>query len=582
MRGRFGPFRLRRTRQRRITSLGFGHFLAVEQTGYYPDHPELPAVRSKELAAIVAPGTNHAFDLVVRIGIAHHLECRQHPEIKEELISRHGIEVPERTIGQQARKFVAYVQVVHHESAALLRRDMLRRGGYILHIDGTCEEGSRVLLVCMDSVSGQILDGKKIGSENAAEVRDVLEGVREEWGVPLAAVHDLGKALLAAVPEVFPGVPQFVCHYHFAADVGKDILGPGVDRLRSLFREVRLRPKLGTVARSLKEFAVDADGAHVLSALLDGSPPGSSERDLPEGTGLGLVHGLVSWILAYSRAGQGYGFPFDVPYLELYERVVAVNDLLADLPADGKRAEDRIVRELERVRGILAPVVEGERVPEFAQAVAELRRDRKVFEALRSRLRICPRDGNRRRNDEGVSAAVDPERHRTILANFKLSLETRSRWKTTAARACRIVLTHLDDYWPYLFGHRLPGAHGIVVPRTNNIEESGFRKVKQGCRRLHGRGHLKREVDEMPAAAVLLQNLRQTEYRKTVYGGLEEEDIAARFSAVDPAKVAEVMRNWRQDRLTSRLPRKLERSRNLPARLAGFVKAVNRTLRERA
>ena len=579
MQGRFGSFRLRRTRERRITSLGLGHFLAVEQTGHYPDHPELPAVRSKELAAIVAPGANHAFDLVVRAGFAHHLECRQHPEIKEELISRHGIEVPERTIGYLARKFVAYVQVVHHESAALLRQDMICRGGYVLHVDGTCEEGSRVLLVCMDSVSGQVLDSRKIGSENAAEVQGVLEGVRDEWGVPLAAVHDLGKALFAAVPEVFPGVPQFVCHYHFAADVGKDVLGPGVDRLRKLVREVRLRPKLGAVARSLKEFAVDADGAHVLAALLDGSLP---ERDLPEETGLGVVHGLVSWILAFTRAGRGYGFPFDIPYLDLYERVVAVNGLLADLPVTRRRAEDRVARELARVRRILAPVLEGGHAPEFARVVTELRRDRKVFEALRSRLRICPRDGKHRRNDEGVPVVVNPVRHRTILDNFRVTLRERTTWKNGPVRACRIVLTHLDKYWLHLFGHRLEGAHGIVAPRTNNIQESGFRKVKQGCRRLHGRGHLKREVDEMPAAAVLLQNLKRTTYRRTVYGGLGEDDIAARFSEVDPAKVAAVVRSWQQDRLTCRLPRKLERTKNLPERLLGFVRAVGRTLRERA
>ena len=27
-----------------------------------------------------------------------------------------------------------------------------------------------------------------------------------------------------------------------------------------------------------------------------------------------------------------------------------------------------------------------------------------------------------------------------------------------------IVLTHLGKYWPYLFGHRLEGTHGIVAP----------------------------------------------------------------------------------------------------------------------
>ncbi len=553
--------------------------VALEKSGYCPEHPHLPEVRSRELASLVPEGCNHAFDLVVRVGAAHRLEHRQYGEIKTDLSARFGFEIPIRSLGNLAHEFIAYVQVVHRESIPLLRRDIAGRGGYILHVDGTCEEGSQVVLACMDSVSGQVLDSRKIGSENAAEVQGVLEGVRDEWGVPLAAVHDLGKALFAAVPEVFPGVPQFICHYHFAADVGKDILKPGVGRLRNLFREVRLRPKLRAVALSLKEFAVDADGAHVLAALIDGSLP---ERDLPEGTGLGMVHGLVSWILAFSRAGRGYGFPFDVPYLDLYDRIVAVNGLLADLPVTRRRLEDRVARDLARVRRALAPVLEGEHAPEFARVVTELRRDRKVFEALRNRLRICPRDGKRRRNDEGVPAVVDPDRHRTILDNFRVTLRQRTTWKKGPVRACRIVLQHLDKYWPYLFGHRLPGAHGIVVPRTNNIEEQEFRKVKRGCRRLHGRGRLRRDVNEMPAAALLLQNLRHVEYRRTVYGGQTEEDMARRFSQVDRTQVVQVMRAWKEESTTTRLPRKLERSTDLPDRLATYVKAACRSARRGA
>ncbi len=87
---------------------------------------------------------------MVRVGIAHSIECRQYLEIRDELATGHALEIPVRTIGHLARKFVAYVQVVHQESIPLLKRDMIRRGGYILHVDGTCEEGSGVLLVSMD------------------------------------------------------------------------------------------------------------------------------------------------------------------------------------------------------------------------------------------------------------------------------------------------------------------------------------------------------------------------------------------------------------------------------------------------
>ena len=150
------------------------------------------------------------------------------------------------------------------------------------------------------------------------------------------------------------------------------------------------------------------------------------------------------------------------------------------------------------------------------------------------------------------------------------------------ARACRIVAEHLDKYWPKLFGHRLQGAHGIVVPRTNNVEEREFRKVKRGCRRLHGRGHLTRDVDEMPAGTMLLQNLKDTAYRTTVYGGTTENAMANRFSEIDAARAADIMRDWKKDRSTRSLPRKLEQMKDLPGRLIEVLRYTTAQLRKRA
>ncbi|MFC1708102.1 hypothetical protein ACFL59_15000 [Planctomycetota bacterium] len=576
------PLRLRRTKRRKIVSLRYGRFLAVEQIGFFPDHPELPDVRSRELARVVAKGANYAYDLLVRVGIAHFVECRQYVEIKDELTSRHALEIPVRTIGHLARKFVAYVQVVHEESIPLLKKDMVRRGGYILHIDGTCEEGSRVLLVSMDSLSGQVLDSKKIGSENAKEVGEALKDVRDNWGTPLSVVNDLRRSLLIAVAEVFPGVKQFVCHFHFAADVGKDILADGVDRLRRLFRTTKIRPKLGAVARSLRAFAVKSDGAHVVKAILEGLPLEPAETTLSEEEGLGVVHGLVSWILAYSRAGHGYGFPFDVPYLELYERIVAVREVLAGIRTTWTDKAERVAAELRRVHRILETVTAGEHAAEFGRIVREIRRDRTIFERLREALRICPTEGKSRRNDEGAQATLSPDRHRAILTSLRNRLEWRAKCDEGAARASRIVIDHLDKYWSYLFGHRLKEQPEIVAPRTNNTEEQQFRKVKRGCRRLHGRGRLARDVDEMPTGTILLENLKNREYCQTVYGGMHQEEIAARFSTVDPSAPTLVMEGWKKDRLTSRLPRKLERMKDLPSRLAPIIRAACGDLRGQA
>ena len=228
------PLQVRLTRERTVFSVAYGKFVAIERQGYCPNHPDLPPARSRKLPRIVAPGCNMSYDVIASVGLARFLECRQCEEIQIELSRQYGIEIPVRTISDLSQKFVAYFQVVHQESIKLLRRAMHQRGGYVLHIDGTCEEGSRVLFVCLDSLSGQVLESRKIGSENVEEVEQVLRDVRRDWGCPLAIVHDLRKSLINATGNVFRGKAQFVCHFHFAADVGKDILSSHVNRLRNL------------------------------------------------------------------------------------------------------------------------------------------------------------------------------------------------------------------------------------------------------------------------------------------------------------------------------------------------------------
>jgi hypothetical protein len=564
--------RVRLTRRRWVSTVRYGKFLAVERQGYCPQHPDLPAARSRQLARIVAPGCNMGYDLIARVGFARFLECRQCEEIQAELCRQTGLALSLRTISELSQKFVAYVQAVHRESSQLLRSDMRNRGGYILHIDGTCEEGSRVLLVCLDSISQQVLESRKISSENAEEVVQVLREVRRHWGRPLAIVHDLRQSLFTAAEKVFPGVAQFVCHFHFAADVGKDLLSSHVDRLRNLFRRTKVRPKLRTLCRSLKKFAVVGEsGEHVLRLILD-EPSATELRNLstPEAV-KGTVHALASWILAFSASGDGYGFPFDVPYLTFYHRVLEVDRMLRAARANWPVKKRGPLGSLQRLKEILDIVVDSEHTAEFRRIVAETERDQKIFEQLRRALRICPPGGTQRRRDEGTSNLLSSSRHRKLLEDLRRSLKRKARGRTSQ-KACQIVVEHLDKYWDYLFGHVLKKQpEAIVVPRTNNVQESLFRTIKRQCRRLHGRGHICRDIEDMFEASPLVLNLRNASYCETVYGGSDYQRIAERFSAVDPSVPTQLLKNWRKEKRSVRLPRKFERQESLPQRLTRFI-----------
>jgi hypothetical protein len=517
------------------------------------------------------------------VGLERFLRCRQYEEIRHQLCSQHALDVPVSTVAYLVRKFVAYFQVVHQQSISRLRVDIESRGGFILHVDGTCEEGSGVLLVCMDSLSGQVLESRKISSENHAEIRDLLRDVRRDWGLPLAIVHDLRRSLITATAEVFPEAPQFVCHYHLAADVGKDILSPHEDRLRRLLRSTRVRPKLRALIRALQKSAVCPEsGQHrVHSVLAQGSrtklPPGGEAE-----AAQGVAHALASWILAYSQDGEGYGFPFASPHLNLYERVLQVHQMLRPAclgwPDRGRGPLDA----LHRLQQILEAVVTGAGAGELREVVDQMQRDRKIFGQFRAALRICPRGGKQRRNDPGAPNALSARRHRAILKNLRTALLHKARSQQSLQRACAIVVRHLDKYWPYLFGHALKSkSRPIVVPRTNNIEEGLFRVVKRQCRRLHGRGHLARDLTAMLPGTPLVLNLTHASYCQTVYGGMEAEKMATVFSAVDPEVPARLLETWRQQKLSTTIPQQFTRLKNFPQRVAAFVSRVARRLRNK-
>lgn len=575
------PLKVLATRRREVLSAVYGKFVAIERQGYCPDHQDLPPARSEKLQRIVPPGCNIAYDVMARIGLARFLQCRQCEEIQMELSRHHGIEVPARTISELAQKFVAYFQVVHQESTKLLRREMGNRGGYILHVDGTCEEGSRVLLVCLDSLSGQVLESRKIGSENHDEVHKVLCDVRRDWGFPLAVVHDLRQSLITAAGEAFPGRRQFVCHYHFAADVGKDLLSSHVDRLRRLFRRTKVRPKLRALCRSLKEFAASQDrGEPVLNSVLGVTSTKNLRKASTTEAVKGTVHALASWILAFSHNGDGYGFPFDVPYLTLYDRILEVHKVLCEASASWTVKKRGPLGSFKRLKEILDIVVASEYTAEFRTIVAETKRDQRIFERLRSALRICPKGGTKRRNDDGRASRLSPARHKAVLKNLRRSLKRKARGGASQ-NARNIVVEHLDKYSDFLFGHVLRKPWGpIIVPRTNNVEESLFRTVKRQCRRLHGRGHVCRDIDDMLEATPLVLNLRNASYCETVYGGTEPQRIADRFSAVDPRLPGQLLKSWRQEKLSVRLPRKFESLKGLPQQLARFIDVALKELQE--
>jgi hypothetical protein len=136
-----------------------------------------------------------------------------------------NVPISPREVSLLGMKFIVSLAVAHQRRTPDITAQMQSHGGYICHLDATCEGRDPLLMSSIDSLSQIVLGNVKLPAEDEEHIVLFLERIKKNFGIPLALVHDMGKAILAAVVKVFPGVADFICHFHFLRDIGNDFLG---------------------------------------------------------------------------------------------------------------------------------------------------------------------------------------------------------------------------------------------------------------------------------------------------------------------------------------------------------------------
>ena len=210
-----------KTCERTVFTLEIGEFCAHETILHCKRcHRIYP---SDDLGKLVPDGCNFGFNVMEYIGKAAFLRFRTDEEIIEQLRPK-KIFISPSEIAYLEKRFIVYLALAHSESSERIREAIEARGGYILHLDGTCEGASPYLISGLDEISGIVLHNVKIPSESADRIIPMLAKIKEDFGIPLAVVRDMGSGIGNAVKEVYPGVPDLLCHFHFLRDIGKDLL----------------------------------------------------------------------------------------------------------------------------------------------------------------------------------------------------------------------------------------------------------------------------------------------------------------------------------------------------------------------
>lgn len=522
-----------KTRTRSVVSLEYGKFQAQEVILWCPHgcvwsdgDRSVRLYRSEFLAQLVAPIHTYAFDVVAKVGVLRFLECRQRLEIQAEIKRDYGLFIPEGTIQDLIGRFVDAMCALHEEKVPVLRESLEAMGGYVLYVDGTCEEGSQVHFACLTGPPPIVLWSAKIESESAIRIRRVLKEVHERFGRPAATMEDLSSAIRKAVVAQWPGLPVFFCHQHFLSDVGKDLIGEHYAGIRALLRRCEIRPQLRRFLKTIgKELGEKRREARWICRHLD--RPELLKRKGRSLKATSIAAGIAEWILSAQAEGTGRGIPYDLPHLSLCLRAQRAlrfldKDVVPCLVGITPRGEKLLLR----LRGILYTFLKS---TVLARVIREIGEINAVFLRLREALRLgaqsSPRGMNRDASYSSPEEVREAEEAVTRLRR-ELRRELKRRLSPHVRNAIKIVLRHLEKYWDGLFGHCLPVADSdkryLVVQRTNNIPERFFRLPKRFERRVTGKKRVHREVDALSSQALLVFNLKTPRYVELVCGSLEQ------------------------------------------------------------
>ena len=488
---------------------------------------------SKNLRMLVPTHCTFGFDVIDYVGKALFLHSRNNLEIIQELASK-NITISPREVSYLGKKFIIYLAIAHQESNKSLRHSMAKKGGYILHVDGTCEGGSPHLFCGIDGISKIVLQSIKIPSEKKEELIPFFHRMKEQYGDPIALVHDMGVAILAAIAVVFPNIADFICHFHFLRDIGKDLLLQDYQIITKCLKKYNVKPSLRQKARYLKNKI--NDDVETMTKFRQALDEGVFNSDHLQHMPMAATYLLINWTLEFSGQSQGYGFPFDRIHLDFYLRLKELHQLMENIAHIHLRNKTKDNAPFLRIWKFLNEVMQDQ---ELIDAVVSIEAKIEVFDKLRNALRIALPEGKDGLNDEGDETDIKTIEKEVI--KFKGWLLSDEKTSITYAK----MIEQIDKYWSKLFAGPIvvkttDGSIVIVPQRTNNMLERFFRQMKHLGRKKSGTASLNKMLKAILADTPLVRNLENDEYMGIILNGCET--LAERFSQIDDTLVREKLK----------------------------------------
>jgi hypothetical protein len=534
--------------EKKVVTMDIGAFYAKETVLY---NSEGAVYHSRRLRSLVPYRCTYGYDVLVFVGRALFLRCRTEQQIIEQL-RRKNISISPREIGYLGRKFIVYLAIAHRQSRQRLKQAMALRGGYILHLDGTCEGDSPLLFTGLDGLAEIVLDNIKLPSEKAELLIPFFRQIREQYGDPIALVHDMGKGILSAVKSVFKGIPDFICHFHFLRDIGKDLFEEEYAIIRKRLKTHKIRAVLRQKVKKLGK--IIGDDSQAAAHLSVGIQNGCLDCTAMDKMRAMAAYAMIHWTFDKSEL-EGYGFPFDCPHLIFYQRLKKLYDLI-----NAQRIKDRTLSGLWRP---LTKVVEDQQLKKAA-----LQMQKKVEMFIKLREALCITDSNSKKglNDDGQDADIK---------SIEEKVKRFRNEEIPDSKDFQKMAEQIDKYWEKLFADPITvtssaGEVTIQPQRTNNILERFFRDLKRGSRRRSGTVSLNKTLRFMLTDTPIVKNLNNPQYLEIILDGCRT--LEERFEKIDSRLVVEKLRaEQRNNQIIDSKMKKIIKLPDLPERLSALL-----------
>lgn len=552
-----------KSRRKNVVTLDIGPFRAVETL--LVSGCDNRVYHSRQLRGLTPQRCTYGYDVLVYVGQALFRHNYSEGQIIDKL-ARRNVSISQREIGFLGKKFIAYLAIAHQQSRQQLKANMALRGGYILHMDGTCEGDSPHLFTGIDGIAQIVLDNIKLPSEKAELIIPFLRRIKRQYGDPVALVHDMGHGILSAVKTVFKGIPDFICHFHFLRDIGKDLFEKDYSKIRTRLTRHKIRGVLRQKAKALEKI-VNADpeaSGQLLHSLDKGQMGPSLLESMPQMAAYAMIH----WAFDTSDQLDGYGFPFDCLHFIFYQRLKVLHDFVTQYSSC---ASCRSAAKRRALLGLWRPLTRIVEDQQLTRAASNMEEKMDTFKKLRQALAIAIPGDKKALNDDGLEADIKSIEEKVIGFREEIMADKTLGQKDEYKK----MIGQIDKYWEKLFADPItvntPNGKIIIQPqRTNNILERFFRDFKRGNRKKSGTISLNRTIRSILSDAPLVKNLDNPEYMKILLGDCRT--LEERFEKIDTALVLDRLRA--EQNKTERISpdmKKIVRFPDLPERMIALM-----------